>query len=131
MIDILRLYYPGATFHLLARPRAKVLREILVAGKLGLLSELLMLAVDDLVRAEFLHGLFKLGLTGLGQESLILGRILNVLCGGVVERMLIEFVLCLASLREEVDALPLIKEDLLLLAVILHQGQIPRVLGKF
>ena len=34
--------------------------------------------------------------------------------------MLIEFVLCLASLREEVDALPLIEEDLLLLAVILH-----------
>ena len=45
--------------------------------------------------------------------------------------MLIEFVLCLASLREEVDALTLIEEDLLLLAVILHQGQIPRVLGKF
>jgi len=72
MIDVLRLYYPGATFHLLARPRAEVFREILVAGTLGLLSELLMLAVDDLVRAEFLHGLFKLGLTGLGQESLVL-----------------------------------------------------------
>ena len=128
MIDVLRLYYHGAASHLLGRPRANVLREILVASPLGLLSELLMLTIDNLVRAKFLHGHPKLCLTGLGQKSLVLGRVLNILCGRVAERMLIEFVLCLTSLREEVDALSLIKEDLLLIAEVLHHGQITPIL---
>lgn len=131
MIDVRRLYYYGAASHLLGRPRANVLREILVASPLCLLSELLMLTIDNLVRAKFLHGHPKLSLTGLGQKSLVLGRVLNILCSRVAERMLIESVLCFASLREEVDALSLIKEDLLLIAEVPHHGQIPPILGKF
>ena len=45
--------------------------------------------------------------------------------------MPIESILCLTSLREEVDALSLIEEDLLFLAEVLHHGQVTPILGQF